>query len=109
MIYGHPNSKSAFKDFALLDVSAHEITHGVIQHETGLDYTGQAGALNEHIADVFGELIEQYARHQTVDQADWVMTYTDNGGVHINDGIPNRAVAEFARAVGGYLICSLMG
>ncbi|MEV7632989.1 M4 family metallopeptidase [Microbacterium sp. NPDC089318] len=33
---------------------------------------------------------------------DYVQTVEDNGGVHINSGIPNRAFALAARAVGGH-------
>jgi Zn-dependent metalloprotease len=33
---------------------------------------------------------------------DYVNTYNDNGGVHINSGIPNRAFYEAAAAMGGY-------
>jgi Zn-dependent metalloprotease len=39
---------------------------------------------------------------QPADMAHFVNTTKDNGGVHINSGIPNRAFAEFATAVGGY-------
>jgi Zn-dependent metalloprotease len=33
---------------------------------------------------------------------DYVRTAEDNGGVHINSGIPNRAFYELARKLGGY-------
>lgn len=38
---------------------------------------------------------------QPAHMKDFVKTRSDNGGVHINSGIPNRAFAEFAMAVGG--------
>ncbi len=41
-----------------LDVVGHEYTHAVIDQSSGLIYEGQSGALNEHLADVFGEMIE---------------------------------------------------
>ena len=34
-----------------LDVAAHEFTHGVIDSLSPLTYSGESGALNEHIAD----------------------------------------------------------
>jgi Zn-dependent metalloprotease len=145
MTYGHPDEDSPFKSFVLLDITGHEITHGVTEKEANETYYGQSGALNESISDVFGELIKQYAKHQTADKADWLVgdgiwkegingkalrdmlnpgtayndpeigkdpqpadmahylkTYKDNGGVHTNSGIPNRAFAIFARAVGGH-------
>ena len=145
MAYGRPGASSPFKTFVLLDITAHEITHGVTQKEAGFWYFGQSGALHESLSDVFGELIKQYSKNQTVDQADWlvgsgvfkegihgkalrdmlhpgtafddpavgkdpqpdsmtnyIQTKKDNGGVHYNSSIPNRAFALFATAVGGH-------
>lgn len=57
MIYGaggpeyHPFSAS-------LDVVGHEMTHGVIEHTAGLLYVNQSGAMNEGLADYFGNAIE---------------------------------------------------
>ncbi|WP_405959686.1 M4 family metallopeptidase [Streptomyces sp. NBC_00024] len=43
---------------AALDVVGHEMTHGVIDHSADLVYAGQSGALNEAIADYFGNAVE---------------------------------------------------
>ncbi|MFI6206254.1 M4 family metallopeptidase [Streptomyces sp. NPDC051041] len=43
---------------AALDVVGHEMTHGVVEHSAGLVYAGQSGALNEAIADYFGNAVE---------------------------------------------------
>jgi Zn-dependent metalloprotease len=145
MTYGRPGKDSPFKTFVLLDVAAHEITHGVTEKEANETYYGQSGALNESMSDVFGALITQYSKHQTADKGAWLVgegiwkdnvkgralrdmlnpgtayddpqlgkdpqpadmdhyykTWGDNGGVHYNSGIPNRAFALFAKAVGGY-------
>lgn len=52
--------KSGFDNFEkALDVVAHEYTHAVIQTTSALEYEGQSGALNEHLADVFGSIINQ--------------------------------------------------
>jgi Zn-dependent metalloprotease len=56
-----------------LDVIGHELTHGVTESTVNLLYTGQSGALNESISDVFGSLVKQYRRGQTGDQADWLI------------------------------------
>lgn len=40
------------------DVVGHEMTHGVIDHSADLVYAGQSGALNEAIADYFGNAVE---------------------------------------------------
>lgn len=41
-----------------LDVTGHEVMHGVTQHTSGLTYEGQSGALNEALSDIFGTFIE---------------------------------------------------
>ncbi|MFD7030221.1 M4 family metallopeptidase [Streptomyces sp. NPDC059917] len=135
-----------FADFTVpVDVIGHALTHGVMQHSSDLEYSGQSGALRESISDVFGSLIKQYALGQTADQADWligagllgpavrgsalrslkapgtayddprigkdpqpatrdnyVRTSRDNGGVHINSGIPNHAFYQLATTLGGH-------
>lgn len=48
-----------------LDVVGHEFTHAVIDSTSKLEYKGQSGALNEHLADVFGVLINQYFNQPT--------------------------------------------
>ena len=48
-----------------IDVSGHELTHGVINslgHGGILEYKNQPGALNEAFADIFGEMVEAYAK-----------------------------------------------
>lgn len=40
------------------DVVAHELTHGVTDFTSSLFYYYQAGAINESLSDVFGELID---------------------------------------------------
>jgi Zn-dependent metalloprotease len=120
-----------FSGFARsLDVTGHELTHGIVQYVSGLVYKGQSGALNEHYADVFGTAVKQWSLKQDAKTADWLIGDTcmigsfkgkairsmkdpadtkvvmmaqpdsmdkiykgtsDNGGVHINSGIPNKA------------------
>jgi Zn-dependent metalloprotease len=41
-----------------LDVTGHELTHGVTHYTSKLAYHFQPGALNESISDIFGSLIE---------------------------------------------------
>ena len=145
MIYGDGDGK-IFKRFtASLDVIGHEITHGHTQYLSNLGYSGQTGAINEHISDAFGSMVKQWARNQTANQADWligaelfgpgvaargirslaapgtayddpvlgkdpqpahmrnyVVTEDDNGGVHINSGIPNHAFYIVSTTLGGY-------
>ncbi|WP_034521274.1 M4 family metallopeptidase [Actinomadura rifamycini] len=144
MVYGDGDGV-VFSDFTgPLDVTGHELVHGITQHTANLEYYGQAGALNESVSDVFGSLVKQWHLGQTADQADWLIgvglladgvqgvalrsmkepgtayddprlgkdpqpghmddyveTYRDNGGVHINSGIPNRAFHLAAVEIGG--------
>ncbi|RQW01791.1 peptidase M4 family protein, partial [candidate division KSB1 bacterium] len=58
MLYG--DGDLAYKPLAGgLDVAAHEMAHGVIQHTVGLEYKFQSGALNESLADVFGVMVDR--------------------------------------------------
>lgn len=114
-----------------LNVSGHEFSHAI----TPLEYILEPGALNEHLADVFGLLVKQHYLGHTVSQASWLVgedivtdkfpgkairtfknetayrndpqpkhrkdqkfgmtELSDNGGVHIWSGIPNRAFREY--------------
>lgn len=136
MAYGDGNR--IFKPLArALDVTGHEMTHGVIAATINLDYKNQSGALNESLADIFGCLIEgnnwtmgedvvndrtHYPTGALRDLADphnggksrsdasWQPAHMlefvkttlsdDNGGVHINNGIPNHAAYLIAQAIG---------
>ncbi len=79
MVYGDgdenlPVSQRLFNRFTIsLDVIGHELTHGVTQYEANLIYSGQPGALNEAVSDIFGSLVKQYQRGQAADQADWII------------------------------------
>ena len=144
MIYGDGDGEIFGRFTKSLDVIGHELTHGIVQFTGGLVYQDQSGALNEHLADVFGSLVKQYFKKQTAKKADWligaglftsniqgialrsmkapgtayndrligkdpqpahmknfVKTTKDNGGVHINSGIPNKAFYELAISLGG--------
>lgn len=57
MVYGIGDAE--FRPLSAgLDVVGHEMTHGVIEHSANLVYAGQSGAMNEAIADYFGNAIE---------------------------------------------------
>ncbi len=43
-----------------LEIVAHEFTHAVVSYTSNLEYVGQSGALNEHLADVFGAVVRQH-------------------------------------------------
>lgn len=73
MVYGD-GDEELFVDFTKpIDVTGHELTHGVTQYSANLDYQGQSGALNESFSDVFGSLVKQKSFNQTADKADWLI------------------------------------
>jgi Zn-dependent metalloprotease len=73
MIFGDGDGQQ-FTLFTIpVDVTAHELTHGVTQNEANLIYWKETGALNESISDVFGSLVKQYVNNQTAQQADWLI------------------------------------
>lgn len=45
-----------------LDVVGHELTHGVSRYEAAFDAYGEPGALDESFSDIFGAMIENYAK-----------------------------------------------
>ena len=45
-----------------VDIVGHEMTHGVIERTAALTYSGQSGGLNESFADIFGAMVERYAK-----------------------------------------------
>jgi Zn-dependent metalloprotease len=145
MVFGDGDGELFNRFTVALDVIGHELGHGVTEDETGLVYIQQPGALNEHLSDVWGSLIKQWALKQTANKADWLIgkgilaegvqgkalrsmsapgtayddpklgkdpqpahmrdyvdTMQDNGGVHINSGIPNKAFYLAATALGGH-------
>ena len=71
MAYGDGDGTLFTRFTQSLDVVGHELTHGVINFTSNLDYFGESGALNESFADIMSSLIRQWKYHQTVDQADW--------------------------------------
>jgi thermolysin len=103
------------------DVVAHELTHGVTNYTDNLIYEHQPGALNESWSDVMAVFAGCSAQTGTADctwtmgetlnggairdisdptlygdpdhwsDYSWLPLEADNGGVHSNSGIPNKA------------------
>jgi Thermolysin metallopeptidase, alpha-helical domain/Thermolysin metallopeptidase, catalytic domain len=138
LVFGEGDG-AVFGDFTkALDIMAHEFGHALVSLGPGLVYSGESGALNEHLADVFGACVQQWVKQ---DQHDWRIgeeilvdgasavrhmlhpgtaydndvlgrdpqpghmnqykkIRADNGGVHINSGIPNRAFALLCEKTG---------
>ncbi|MFI1205341.1 M4 family metallopeptidase [Streptomyces sp. NPDC020883] len=67
MLYGDGDGKLFGKPLVVLDVTGHELTHGVVDATANLQPTrvdgegrqyGEPGALNESLADIFGSAVE---------------------------------------------------
>ena len=126
MVYGDGDGTTFAPLSAALDVVGHEITHAVTERTAGLQYRNQSGALNESMSDVFGYFIEPEdylmgedvytpgtpgdalrslsnpeAYNQPSHMDDYVQTSQDNGGVHTNSGIPNKAAYFTIESIGG--------
>ena len=56
MTYG--DGGTTFSPLTSLDVAGHEMSHGVTAATSGLNYSGDAGGLNEATSDVFGTMVE---------------------------------------------------
>ena len=64
--FGHAGTITA-------DLIGHEFNHSVEQSISSLVYQGESGAIMEALADVFGELSEDWiADHQLDDDCDWI-------------------------------------
>ena len=57
MTYGDGDGVD-FGPLVSLDVTGHEMTHGVTENTAGLTYSGESGGLNESTSDIFGTLVE---------------------------------------------------
>jgi hypothetical protein len=144
LVFGDGDGKVFDRFTKPIDVLGHELSHAVTQYTANLTYSGQSGALNESMSDVFGSCVKQRHLGQDAGTADWLIgegiflpavhgvalrsmkapgtayddpalgkdpqvgsmadyvdTTADNGGVHLNSGIPNRAFALAAIAIGG--------
>ncbi|MDP5169290.1 MAG: M4 family metallopeptidase, partial [Bacteroidia bacterium] len=57
MTYGDGNGTS-YGPLVSLDITGHEIAHGVTEFSANLAYQRESGALNESFSDIFGEMVE---------------------------------------------------
>jgi Zn-dependent metalloprotease len=55
-----------------LDITGHEITHGLTSRTAALMGSGESGGLNESTSDIFGTMIEFYA-HNPNDKGDYLI------------------------------------
>lgn len=126
MVYGDGDGQTFTYLSGALDVVAHELSHAVTEYTAGLIYQNESGAINEAISDIFGTVAEYSVGSNfdwlvgediytpgiagdglrsmsnpaaNGDPDHYSVRYTgtqDNGGVHINSGIVNKAAYLFA-------------
>jgi Zn-dependent metalloprotease len=60
MTYGDGDGTS-YGPLVSVDVTGHEMSHGVTENTAGLTYSGESGGLNEATSDIFGTMVEFYA------------------------------------------------
>lgn len=128
MVFGDGDGQ-VFNSLArCLDVTAHELTHGVVSATAGLKYENQSGALNEAYADIMAAMVDRndwtlgedctvatpgYLRNMQnpslgLDPQPTKMSeyrnlpnteQGDNGGVHVNNSIPSHAAYLMAEGL----------
>ncbi|MCZ8538627.1 M4 family metallopeptidase [Paenisporosarcina quisquiliarum] len=121
MVYGDGDGSTFIPLSGALDVIAHELTHAVTDTTADLIYQNESGAINESMSDIFGTLVEYHFNNkpdwqigediytpgtsgdalrsmadptQSGDPDHYSKRYVgtqDNGGVHWNSGISNKA------------------
>lgn len=98
MIHGdgmYPMNPAGLLSMTDIDITGHEMTHGVIQSSAAFNGTGETAGLNEATADFFGVMVRAYARRldgqdATIpdfaagDLASWAV------GAQVNRGTPFR-------------------
>jgi Zn-dependent metalloprotease len=94
MVYGE-GGDGFFKRGRMTDLSvcAHELTHGVTDYEANLNYSDEAGGLNEGMSDIFGCMCEQWVNKETVNDAHWLI-----GKDILENGAALRSMKEPGKA-----------
>ncbi|ENO00185.1 MULTISPECIES: pre-peptidase C-terminal domain-containing protein [Pseudoalteromonas] len=118
------DGQSTFYPLVSLDVSAHEVSHGFTEQNSGLIYSGKSGGLNEAFSDMAGEAAEYYMKGTN----DWLVgqdifkgngalrymnnpaqdgrsidnqsSYTSGMDVHYSSGVFNKAFYNLATTSG---------
>src|SRR5918998_6179458 len=72
MFYGDGDGTN-YTPFVTLDICGHEMQHGITSRTAGLIYSNESGALNESWSDVFGAMVELYARGGQETAGTWLI------------------------------------
>ena len=60
MIYGNLSSNG--NGLTSIDITGHELTHGVTQYTCNLTYSREPGAMNESMSDIMGKSVQFYTK-----------------------------------------------
>ncbi|WP_226470336.1 M4 family metallopeptidase [Luteimonas panaciterrae] len=116
---------NTFYPLVSLDVLAHEVSHGYTEQNSGLEYEGQSGGINESFSDIAGEAAEfffkgsndflvgaeifkatgqalRYMEDPTLDgdSIGSANDYYDGLDVHYSSGVFNKAFYTLAHTTG---------
>ena len=102
---------STFYPLVSLDVTSHEISHGYTEQNSGLQYTGMAGGMNEAYSDIAGEAAEYFDRGtadflvgadimKSTGSIDNAANYTSSMDVHYTSGVYNKSFCLLAKTSG---------
>ncbi|WP_429759310.1 M4 family metallopeptidase [Vibrio wakamikoensis] len=78
------DGKNTFYPLVDINVSAHEVSHGFTEQNSGLVYKNMSGGMNEAYSDIAGEAAEYYMRGSV----DWLVgadIFKGNGGLRYFD------------------------
>ncbi|MGW6280085.1 M4 family metallopeptidase [Kribbella sp. NPDC055071] len=70
MTYGDGSGNT--RPLTAIDVAGHEMSHGVTEATANLNYSGDAGGLNEATSDIFGTMVE-FSANNTSDPGDYLI------------------------------------
>jgi hypothetical protein len=74
MVYGDADGVQSAPLGKSLDVTVHELTHAVTSSESNLTYSGESGALNEGMSDIFAAYCESWTKSwSATDPAVWMI------------------------------------
>ena len=62
MNFGDGDLSQGITPLTTLDITGHEMTHGVTQYTCNLNYAGESGGLNESFSDCAGEMVERLGK-----------------------------------------------
>lgn len=93
MTFGDGDNGATTNPLTVLDISGHEMSHGVTSRSAELIYSDESGGLNEATSDTFGTMVEYYAK-DAKDPGDHIV----GEQIHVaNNSLPSGAIPAAIR------------